>query len=98
MSASGRSGVELLESHAERLLLRRRRSPDVEVADLGVECLEPLRHLAADGAQPDERDELPAELPGLEPRVAAGPVPLAAPELRLPVRAAAAARRASGAA
>ena len=75
--------VELLEAHAERLLLRRRRAPDIEVADLGVERLEPFRHLPADGAQPHEGDEPAPELPGVEPRVAAGPVPLAAPELRL---------------
>jgi hypothetical protein len=78
-------GVELLEANAERLLFRRRRPPDVEVADLGVERLEPLCNLPADGAQPHERDERAPELPGLEPRVTAGSVPLAAAELRLPL-------------
>ena len=77
--------VEVLEAHAERLLLGGRRAPDVEVADLRVERLEPLRHLPADRAQPHERDARPAELSGPEPRVAAGAVPLAAAELRLPL-------------
>ena len=85
MSASARSGSSVLEAHAERLLLGGRRAPDVEVADVRVERLEPLRHLPADRAQPHERDARPAELAGPEPRVAAGAVPLAAAELRLPL-------------
>jgi hypothetical protein len=81
----GQEGVELLESNAERLLLRRGRAPDVEVVDLGVKRLKALRHLPPDGAQPHERDALAMELPRLDPRVAARPVPLPALKLRRPV-------------